>query len=1235
MAVRNSAWAGTSNPNARPYVVTDPDAYVAFQGETTVIGCGECRRTVDFNDYITSINTEGSIDSPPGSATISMTIPDTDVNQFFVENQFLIVPMMEVEIYSKGYYLVGGVPKYYRIFWGIVSSVSTSWSNGTTSISISCKDILRWWELTQVVLNPAFLEGMGTSAGGYQLYQNQLAGMNPYAVIIMMARESMGDFSFTTGSFQSFTPEKGGPEKQFSTNFLGNIMAYWQQKFQNIWSSLVLYGTNGQMYTSTILGDGTSSPREMSKKILQAEWDERKTESEAATALREDIGNTAAFKIEFPRAGEVDFFQTQAQTKLSIAQEAKTQIGFEFFCDTNGDIVFKPPFYNLNVMPNKPVFWVQNFELIEDTLTDSESEVVTHITSSGNAFGGVMDWGLNDDITTPNTGVYDYHLLKQYGWRKHEFQCSWAGNPKRLFYHCLDMLDRINSKRHHGSVTIPLRPELRLGFPIYVEKYDSFFYINSISHNYAVGSSATTALTLSSRRSKFLAPSNIGTLEKTNETYTVKRTVVKKNKEARKGKGSEDKVDEKALTQTLNKWKASFENGSGDTSGANAFSRADPGRPVIVRHPKTGKLLGYPNVVMVFRTTIDNEHLGKLLQENGKNIRRARNDKQKGKDAENRYANMSKLQSDIMNLIKENKSQELVGKLRQNRYEAANSNAGAYDYAYDTSKSIRQITIIPLEAYQTGKSAENTPPPEAAGSNSTTVTSPEAKVAEPAVDPALAARKASLEKQKKTAQKVLRSAETAFKTATTDLGPKAKDIKPSDAVSTGAGDPDPKILTYFTTRDARDKAARDLAKIEAQLNPVTKKIERKAALKGGSVIVRPVSDDFGYEVIGHYRYGRGVVFNAGQGATEIPSGQRATNGRQNNISVQFAASGGLLTDSNSGINPFNNSTNSAEAFEKMTPDDWQTGAVFKGVANNNAPERDQSQGISNFSITSQQTFDSFKQSAVELNEDIIFKNAKDLVDLKPTIDLGFGTAVQNCACGIGRPNWLGLLPEGTINAILKPSGGASNTTNTPGINPNGGSRSSFIEGLKSNSPFKGVFTDNASFAESAPYGRIESTDGSQGTSQNVVIGNISTGSFFKALNESLNSKFNASYAVNQKREAEYTKSTTNPPETVNNNPVVNGNLPGQAATWSVQYPAGGSLFGAAAGGDQGAINALVGSKANWDFGLVKKALDRPIVVPPTLTPETQPNFSQLINSPYNSTTNANQPTNPFDPKFRP
>jgi len=180
--------------------------------------------------------------------------------------------------------------------------------------------------------------------------------------------------------------------------------------------------------------------------------------------------------------------------------------------DVTGDIVFKPPFFNLDVLGNKPVSWIQDIDVIDWDFGESEAEVVTQLQMQGN-FSGNVDWGMPEELT-PYLSVTDYHLLRRYGWRTQTHNSEFEGNNlNNMFFHGMDILDRMNARRWRGTVNIPMRPELRLGFPVYIAPKDQFWYVQGISHNIQFGGRAQTTLTLTAKRGKFLAPNGIGTLK--------------------------------------------------------------------------------------------------------------------------------------------------------------------------------------------------------------------------------------------------------------------------------------------------------------------------------------------------------------------------------------------------------------------------------------------------------------------------------------------------------------------------------------------------------------------------------------------------------------------------------------------------------------------------------------------------------------------------------------------------
>ena len=74
---------GNFVPNIRPTIVVAPDAMVFINGETDLIGCPSCKRKFDLGKYITSIQVNLDVDSVPGSASITMSVPRHALDDFY------------------------------------------------------------------------------------------------------------------------------------------------------------------------------------------------------------------------------------------------------------------------------------------------------------------------------------------------------------------------------------------------------------------------------------------------------------------------------------------------------------------------------------------------------------------------------------------------------------------------------------------------------------------------------------------------------------------------------------------------------------------------------------------------------------------------------------------------------------------------------------------------------------------------------------------------------------------------------------------------------------------------------------------------------------------------------------------------------------------------------------------------------------------------------------------------
>lgn len=799
---------GNYQPNLRPTIAVAPDAMVFINGETDLIGCPSCKRKFDLGKYITSIQVNLDIDSVPGSASLSLSVPRHTIDDFYFNGSPIITPMMEVEIYSKGYYTLEGLPQYYPLFWGLVTEVGSSFSGGEHTITIQCADILKWWELCRMNINPSFT---GVSAQlGRSIFGNTLYGTNVYDLIFSLSNMAFGDVMVATGSLTSLTKEKA--QKETFRAAMGDIMQYWSSRFTRIRSNLLLYGVNGIAIRGDSIahayGSGKATPGKQS--IANAVRNANGGPAAAQLVFDPSDPGVTAFRTQFSSAGEVNFWQSEYQTKLEIANSCKEAVGFEFYMDVTGDIVFKPPFYNLDILSNKPISWIQDIDVLDWDFTDSESEVVTQLTIEGN-FGGNVDYGFSSEVT-PFTSVTDYHLLRKYGWRPHTYSSEFMGGDlTRMFYHGLDILDRINCKRNQATITIPHRPELRLGFPVYIAPLDEIWYIRGLSHNIQFGGRATTSLSLTARRQKFIAPRGISTLhtgtripsKQTDTNYAVVNT----------------QTDAVAASLTVRQLaQTAFRLDLGDAATLPPVNvdpddpkTLEPYEPLILRHPKTGKIVGYPNVVMVYSRPYDPKSANEAVS--GRKAPGTNKSVSKSNKASVKVRQEAQKEADNL-MLNPDQVLDIKNKYSHNRYSYGLNSAGVYVYAYDVGKAITQFALMPSKNIEVLK--------------------------------------------------------------------------------------------------------------EGQFDSIS---DLEIKLENPNTMVRPVSDERGFEVIGQFRYGRGVSLS--DGSLVYSDGKKNTSAQ---VGIQLALSGDLLSTLNAqsqGISAVTTAyANPADTIARLTPEDTQSAAAF-------------------------------------------------------------------------------------------------------------------------------------------------------------------------------------------------------------------------------------------------------------------------------------------------------------------
>lgn len=517
---RNSGIFTFQEFKQRNIIKLAPDALVYIGGnlEMSVIAPAANDSKLNFNDGITSVNIQNNVD-PPGSSTATIEINTPIYNEhskywvFFRSEDGIMtkmpvfVPMMEVKVFFKGRFMVRNEPKYYPVFWGFITGIEENFSGGVWRITLQCADILHWWAYSTITVHPV-PESNIAAGGGQELtvYGTIFKRANPFSIIWKLFQNmGMNEFVSPTWLAQSTPLSSNYPPDQFR-KVAGQIMDYWRSRFQGLGALLKMYGVSKDRVT--VLPDGRTviepteviEPAKGKKSTVQkATEPQNKNFAVDRKVLSKFVGTEmlSKFTVFFDYEKMGDFQQAETMTKLDIATEVKTRTEFEFFQDVNGNFIFKPPFYNMDVKGIQP-YEIEPHDVINCGFNLDSEGIVTCLQVNTAAFEQLRQLAF-----ARGSGFHmDIDLAQKYGVRYKEMSIEYVNVKSLAKSIAVGQMNMMNAKTFTGSITIPGRPEMRLGYPIYLRHRDSYHYVKSISHAFEFGSSYTTTLSVETERKR-------------------------------------------------------------------------------------------------------------------------------------------------------------------------------------------------------------------------------------------------------------------------------------------------------------------------------------------------------------------------------------------------------------------------------------------------------------------------------------------------------------------------------------------------------------------------------------------------------------------------------------------------------------------------------------------------------------------------------------------------------------
>jgi hypothetical protein len=522
-----------------------PDLLVYINGSRTIrTWLGD---TIDLNDWLTQAQGSAGLDKNT-NCSLHFYIP-RHLETYFVGlgGRFVLRPFYEVEIYAKGRFLADakmdvdaskaldteganedglfGKPldvtasefptsRYYRMFWGYVRGTTCDWIEGDYMFVVQCATALRVLELTHLEARDTITKA---AKGGQCSVWGQIgiAG-NPIQVILQVLHQDVTvNTELNVASF--LTIDKGRVVAQTDRaafqKLADRTLKVWNTRMQTLWKRSTFYGLEFGSSSKVNIYDLLSKApyAATAQKAAQAQGSagstiyglkfgdfhkdrfQNKINGTGRGGDSKDTGYRLGLQdsiikdfLPYQRIESVKMFHVDENAnRLRVIDEMAQLIGYEFYQDLNGNVILKPPFYNMDTRADS-VFNINDIDILSEQLEEDEASVAATQTVVVGCPSPLLQSG--DTTTMPQASFVDLRLVGKYGLRFKQVNIPILTSSRQCFSYAVGMQARANINATRMRVQIPARPELMLGFPVYLQGRDCFGYIERISWSYTPGS---------------------------------------------------------------------------------------------------------------------------------------------------------------------------------------------------------------------------------------------------------------------------------------------------------------------------------------------------------------------------------------------------------------------------------------------------------------------------------------------------------------------------------------------------------------------------------------------------------------------------------------------------------------------------------------------------------------------------------------------------------------------------
>jgi len=516
---------------SRDVIKQAADVIVYIDGQDYLINpyLGIAGQAIPLNNFVNSWQSSYATDMMTPSGTLTLMVPIQDDHLFRGPGgNNILKTMAEIRVFAKGYYFsVNQNTLYHQIFKGFITSINYNMTGKMTTISISCSGALGMLEKMQVELSPSVMSSSPQEMVGFT---STNWNFDPYQSIAWAFLYSSMIDGFVN---DSLVQARMDGTSVYAAAMSSPYIAKWQALLYDIARDVHIFGCQNvvdilqQIKKNTKPSDAANES--FNKQNMGAVGDLISTFSETVThANQNDFYERLRHYMPDMGISTIQLLNGRTTSRLERLRYMTELIGFEAYQDIDGAVIIKPPLYNLDVMMLEPSadsgftphsslkdmtdatnpFVVQLSEISSESEVEDEAAVkVTRITARG-SYCAQFSTGLPSNLQ-PTAEDIDIAKLSQFGLRTEKpVECHWYenGDPHAVYAYAASEMAKANRAFRTYSVVIPMRPELKLGFPMYFPHKDCYGYIRSVSMNWVRGSAATTSITVDSLRRRPLFP---------------------------------------------------------------------------------------------------------------------------------------------------------------------------------------------------------------------------------------------------------------------------------------------------------------------------------------------------------------------------------------------------------------------------------------------------------------------------------------------------------------------------------------------------------------------------------------------------------------------------------------------------------------------------------------------------------------------------------------------------------